>query len=626
MEVRDNAMETPLKTLLNKANQLPLLPGVYIMLDRQGEVIYVGKAKKLKNRVSSYFHGDHLPKVAAMVEKVADFQVIVAASEFEALVLENSLIKRHKPHYNILLKDDKGYPFIRMDRHEAYPRMEISARAEKDGADYYGPFGGRFQSREIIDAISKALLLPDCSRVFPRDIGKERPCLNYHMEKCAGWCLRDASGEDYRGRCDQAVLILEGKSGELVAMLRTEMEQAAEDLRFERAAELRDRIRAIEGLQNHQRVIATAFNDTDAVGFVRGARSCFTVLHFVDGDLAGKDVEMLDEPLEEDDEAVAELVRQYYMTDGSNRPKMILLPCEMEGREELEQLLGEQYGRRVYLEVPKRGERLRLVESAQLNAREEIIRRTTVEQRRNKTLEWLQKALELEAFPHRIEAFDISNLGSMGIVAAMTVFQDGKPRRSAYRKFRIRDLETPDDYASMYQAVTRRFQRYLDGDEKFAPLPDLLLIDGGDVHTATAERALADLGLKVPCFGMVKDDRHRTRALMTADGREIGIAGNQAVFSLIGTIQEETHRSAITYQRHLRNESFASTLDEIEGIGPKRKNDLLQHFRSLRAIREADTETLRTVLPQSAAEAVYRYFHEEASACGSSPASQEEEN
>ena len=466
-------METPLKTLLNKANQLPLLPGVYIMLDRQGEVIYVGKAKKLKNRVSSYFHGDHLPKVTAMVEKVADFQVIVAASEFEALVLENSLIKRHKPHYNILLKDDKGYPFIRMDRREAYPRMEISARAEKDGADYYGPFGGRFQSREIIDAISKALLLPDCSRVFPRDIGKERPCLNYHMEKCAGWCLRDASGEDYRGRCDQAVLILEGKSGELVAMLRTEMEQAAEDLRFERAAELRDRIRAIEGLQNHQRVIATAFNDTDAVGFVRGARSCFTVLHFVDGDLAGKDVEMLDEPLEEDDEAVAELVRQYYMTDGSNRPKTILLPCEMEGREELEQLLGEQYGRRVYLEVPKRGERLRLVESAQLNAREEIIRRTTVEQRRNKTLEWLQKALELEAFPHRIEAFDISNLGSMGIVAAMTVFQDGKPRRSAYRKFRIRDLETPDDYASMYQAVTRRFQRYLDGDEKFAPLPAL---------------------------------------------------------------------------------------------------------------------------------------------------------
>ena len=620
-------MEDTIKALLRKANQLPLLPGVYIMLDEKGEVIYVGKAKKLKNRVSSYFHGDHLPKVAAMVDKVADFQVIVAGSEFEALVLENSLIKRHKPHYNILLKDDKGYPFIRMDRREAYPRLEISSRLEKDGADYYGPFGGRFQSRAIIDAISAALQLPDCSRSFPRDIGKERPCLNYHMEKCAGWCLRDASVEDYRTRCDQAALILEGKSGDLVEMLRKEMEAAAEELRFERAAELRDRIRAIEGLQNHQRVIATAFNDTDAVGFQRGAKSCFTVLHFINGDLAGKDVEMLEEPLEEDEEAVAELVRQYYTASGGSQPKTILLPCNIDGREELEQLIGEVSGRRVHIEVPKRGDRLRLVESAQLNAQEEILRRTTTEQRRSKTLEWLQKALNLEQFPHRIEAFDISNLGSMGIVAAMTVFQDGKPQRSAYRKFRIRNLDTQDDYASMYQAVTRRFQRYLDGDEKFAPLPDLLLIDGGDVHTATAEKALADFGLKVPCFGMVKDDRHRTRALMTSDGREIGISGNQAVFSLIGNIQEETHRSAITYQRHLRNEGFASVLDDIEGIGPKRKNDLLQHFRSLRAIREAGREELEEVLPRNAAEAVYCYFHEEETkTCASSLELPEEEN
>ena len=613
-----------LQTLLKKANQLPLLPGVYIMLDGQGEVIYVGKAKKLKNRVSSYFHGEHLPKVAAMVDKVADFQVIVAGSEFEALVLENSLIKRHKPHYNILLKDDKGYPFIRMDNRQEYPRLEISSRAEKDGADYYGPFGGRYQSREIIDAISKALLLPDCSRSFPRDIGKERPCLNYHMEKCAGWCLRDASAEDYRTRCRQAALILEGKSGELIDSLRQEMEKAAEELRFERAAEIRDRIRAIEGLQNHQRVIATAFNDTDAVGFRRGAKSCFTVLHFVSGDLAGKDVEMMDEPLEEDGEAVAELVRQYYTASGAGQPKTILLPCDIYGAEDLEKLIGEPSGRRVHIEVPKRGERLRLVESAQLNAQEEILRRTTVEQRRSKTLEWLQKALELESFPHRIEAFDISNLGSMGIVAAMTVFQDGKPRKSDYRKFRIRDLEGPDDYASMYQAVSRRFRHYLDGDEKFAPLPDLLLIDGGDVHTATAERALADLGLRVPCFGMVKDDRHRTRALMTADGREIGISGNQAVFSLIGNIQEETHNSAISYQRSLRKEGFASELDKVEGIGPKRKNDLLRRFRSLKAIREASMEELREAVPQNAAEAVYRHFHEEeAEKCESSPASPE---
>ena len=615
-----------LKKLQEKANRLPLLPGVYIMLDECGEVIYVGKAKKLKNRVSSYFHGEHLPKVAAMVEKVADFQVIVAGSEFEALVLENSLIKRHQPHYNILLKDDKGYPFIRMDRREAYPRMEIASRAAKDGADYFGPFGGRSQSREIIDSISKALLLPDCARSFPRDIGKERPCLNYHMEKCAGWCLKGSSDEDYRSRSEQAALILQGKSGELVETLRKEMEAAAEELRFERAAELRDRIRAIEGLQNHQRVIATVFSDTDAVGFRRGAKSCFTVLHFVGGDLAAKDVEMLDEPLEDDSEAVAELVRQYY-TAGGSQPKTILLPCEIEGAEDLEKLIGELSGRRVHIEVPKRGERLRLIESAQLNAQEEILRRTTVEQRRSKTLEWLQKALELESFPHRIEAFDISNLGNMGIVAAMTVFQDGKPLKRDYRKFRIRDLETQDDYASMYQAVTRRFQHYLDGDEKFSPLPDLLLSDGGDVHTATALRALEDLGLWVPCFGMVKDDRHRTRALITADGKEIGISGNQAVFSLIGNIQEETHHSAITYQRSLRKEGFASALEGIEGIGPKRKNDLLQHFRSLRAIREADREELEKVVPKHAADAVYRYYHkEETASCASSQEQPEEES
>ena len=431
-------MQSNLPELQDKAARLPLLPGVYIMLDAHSEVIYVGKAKKLKNRVSSYFHGEHLPKVAAMVEKVADFNVIVAASEFEALVLENSLIKRHKPHYNILLKDDKGYPFIRVDLRQEYPAMSIASRAGKDGARYFGPFGGRSQTRDIINTVSKALLLPDCARKFPRDIGRERPCLNYHMGSCAGWCLKDSSAGDYRARIQQAVLILDGKSGELMDELRGQMEQAAEELRFERAAELRDRLRAIESLAHRQRVISTAFADTDAVGFCRGAKSCFTVLHFVDGDLAGKDVEMMDEPLEEDAEAVSDLVRQYYTARRGGWPKSVLLPVEIEDREELETLLSETAGRRVYLETPKRGERLRLIESAAVNAREEIRRRTTQQQRRSKTLEWLQKALELEAFPTRIEAFDISNLGDTGIVAAMTVHVDGKPLKRDYRKFRSR--------------------------------------------------------------------------------------------------------------------------------------------------------------------------------------------
>ena len=600
-----------LDELREKANHLPLLPGVYIMLDAHNEVIYVGKAKKLKNRVSSYFHGEHLPKVAAMVEKVADFNVIVAASELEALVLENSLIKRHKPHYNILLKDDKGYPFIRLDPRQDYPVMSIASRSARDGAKYYGPFGGRSQTREIINTVCRALLLPDCSRKFPRDIGKDRPCLNYHMGACAGWCLKDSDAADYRARMRQAALILEGKSAELIEELRGEMERAAEELRFEKAAQLRDRMRAIESVSQKQRVIATAFADTDAIGFCRGARSCFTVLHFVGGDLAGKDVEMMDEPLEEDPEAVSELLRQYYTAHRGGWPKNILLPCEIEDREELETLLSETAGRRVYLECPKRGERLRLIESAALNAREEILRRTTQEQRRSKTLEWLQKALELEEFPTRIEAFDISNLGDTGIVAAMTVHVDGKPRRRDYRKFRIRDLTGADDYASMYQAVTRRFQRYLDGDEHFAPLPDLLLIDGGENHAATACRAQEDLGLSVPTFGMVKDDRHRTRALVTPEGREIGIQNNPAVFALVGNIQEETHKAAIEYQRSLRQESYASALDRIDGVGPRRKNELLKAFKSLKAIREASEEQLAQVLPKNTAKAVYEYFHHE---------------
>ena len=599
-----------LDTLLEKANNLPQLPGVYIMLDEKGEVIYVGKAKRLKNRVTSYFRGEHLPKVAAMVDKVRDFNVIVASSEFEALILENSLIKRHKPHYNILLKDDKGYPFIRIDMKSAYPQLSVSRNAPKDGACYYGPFGGRSQTREIIDVIRAALLLPDCTRRFPRDIGRERPCLKYQMGSCAGWCREGMTQEDYHTRIEQAGLILEGKSAELIETLREKMERAAEELHFEQAAALRDRIRAVEALSNKQRVISTAFSDTDAIGFCRGAKSCFTVLHFRGGDMSGKDAEMFDEPVEEDGEAISKLVRQYY-TERGTVPKHILLPIECEDTEELETFLSENSGRKTAIEVPKRGERLRLVESAAVNAREEILRRTTQAQRRSKTLELLQKALDLDVFPSRIEAFDISNLGSTGIVAAMTVHVDGRPLKRDYRKFRIRGLEQPDDYASMYQAVSRRLRHYLDGDEKFAPLPDLMLIDGGMEHAATALRAAQDLGLALPIFGMVKDERHRTRALITPEGREIGIAGNQALFSLVGNIQEETHRSAIEYQRSLRSESYGSTLEKIPGVGKKRREELIAHFKSVKAIREASPEELGAVVPKNTAQAVWEFFRKE---------------
>ncbi len=596
--------------LREKANKLPLKPGVYLMLDKSSEVIYVGKAKALKNRVTSYFRGDHLPKVAAMVDHVADFNVIVVQSEFEALVLENSLIKQHKPKYNILLKDDKGYPFVRLDREAEYPTFKLVNQTARDGASYFGPFGGRSATHEILDTIAKTLRLPTCSRVFPRDIGKARPCLNYHMGTCAGYCLKDASSEEYRQGIDQAVLILEGRTAELTKDLEQRMEQAAEELRFEYAAELRDRLKAVQALQNHQRVIATAYADTDAVGFARGAKCCFTVLHFSNGNLSAKDFSLLEEPLEPDAEALAALVQQYYENRGV-WPRQILLPCELEGQEAIQELLTQKAEHKVSLEVPQRGERRRLMESAVMNAKEEILRATTVQQRGRKTLEWLQRALELPAFPERIEAFDISNLGDTGIVAGMTVFQNGRPLKKDYRRFRMKETETQNDYASMHEAVTRRFQHYLDGDEKFAPLPDLLLIDGGEEHATVALEVLNDMALNVPVFGMVKDDRHRTRALITPDGREIGIQANQAVFALIGTIQEETHRYSIEYQRKLRRDSLTSELDKIPGVGAKRRDELLKSFKSVKAVKAASIEELTEVVGKALAQKIYDYYHAE---------------
>lgn len=601
-------MNEKLPELREKANRLPLLPGVYIMKDARGEVIYVGKAKALKNRVSSYFRGEHLPKVAAMADKVDDFDVIVVSSEFEALVLENSLIKRHKPYYNILLKDDKGYPYIRLDSKSEYPRFTLSNKYQKDGARYFGPFGGRSVSKDIIDTVCKALLLPTCTRKFPRDIGKSRPCLNYHMGACSGWCLEGRTPEKYRAAMEHAALILSGKTKELTDELNQKMLAASEDWKFELAASYRDRIRAIEGLGKRQRVISAVYADTDAVGFYRGAKSCFSVLHFVDGDLAAKDFELMDEPLEDDGEAVSGLIRQYYSQRGA-WPKFILLPTEAEDAAALSQLFTELAGHKVSVETPKRGDRLRLVESAVTNAREEAERAATSAQKALKTLEWLQKTLELPTSPERIEAFDVSNLGSEGIVAAMTVFVHGRPLKRDYRKFKMKEIDGPDDYGSMREAVGRRFQRLMDGDLKFCEVPDLLLIDGGSVHAAAARDTLRELGLELPVYGMVKDDKHRTRALTSPDGAEIGISGNPAVFALIGTIQEETHRFAIEYQRSLRTAKLHSALEDIKGVGEKRKTELMKHFGTIKAIKAASLEELEKAVPKNTAKAVYEHYH-----------------
>ncbi len=596
--------------LKTKALSLPYAPGVYIMRDKTDKVIYVGKAKKLKNRVSQYFQdtASHTPKTRRMVSKIDHFDVIVAQSEFEALVLECSQIKRYMPKYNILLKDDKGYPYLRLDMREDYPKITMVSRIADDGASYFGPYGARWTTKRVMDAIRLTLKLPDCSRQFPRDIGKDRVCLNYHMNQCAGWCQAEKSREEYRQAMEQARLLLQGNYKSVAQQIREQMIAAADALKFELAAQLRDRLNAVESLGQRQLVTALSLADTDVVGYAQTeTKACFAVLHFSGGNLLDKDYEVF--PVPDDAEAaVSSLMKQYYLAHGIV-PKTVLLPFEIEDSELFSELLYQNLGKRVKLRIPQRGDNLRLVELAQKNAAEEARRVTTKEEKTVGSLALLGKMLAMEP-PARIESFDISNISGMDIVASMVVFVDGKPKKSDYKRFRIEGLANQDDYASMHQVIKRRFIHYQAGDKGFDAAPDLLLIDGGVAHANTAVQALEELGLSMPVFGMVKDDRHRTRALVTPSGKEIGIDTQQSVFSLVGTIQEETHRFAITYHRQLRSKRLRySELDNIEGIGPKRKQLLLKTFKSIAALREASLTELERILPKDAAAAVYLHFH-----------------
>ena len=599
--------------LKEKAHALPLKPGVYIMQDAKNEVIYVGKAKALKNRVSQYFAdlASHTEKTRAMVSQIDHFDVIIADSEFEALVLECSLIKRHQPRYNILLKDDKGYPYIRLTVQEAYPKFSLANRPAEDGARYFGPYGSRGATQDIVEAIQSALRLPKCRKKFPRDIGKERPCLYYRMGQCDGYCRPEMDQSRYQENIDQAIRLLEGKYEEVCDDLRAEMEQAAEELRFERAAELRDRIAAMELLGKRQKVVAGSLSDTDVVGFHRGeAKSCFVVLHFVDGDLAAKDMDLIETPVEEaKEDTVSALVKQYYGGRGA-LPKQILLPCDIEDEVPVTRMLSEACGHRVALMTPQRGAKMDLIRLANKNAVEEVERATSREERQSKLMEALGKMLGLPEPPRRIEAYDISNTGDTNIVASMTVFIDGRPLKRDYRHFKLKDMVHADDYGSMEQVLTRRFRRYLDGDEKFGDLPDLLLIDGGENHAKVAVRVLEEVGLSIPVFGMVKDDRHRTRALVDPAGSEIGIQQIPAVFALVGRIQEETHRFAIEFQRLQQSKGVkGSALDQIPGVGEKRRNELLRHFKSIKNIKAASLTALEEAVPKNTARAVYDHFH-----------------
>ncbi len=604
------------QTLLQKARLLPLEPGVYLMLDKSGEVIYVGKAKKLRNRVSSYFidSASHTPKTRMLISKIQSFDVILAASEFEALVLECSLIKRHMPRYNILLKDDKGYPYIRIDMNEPYPSFSVVGRIAQDGAEYFGPYGGRQTTQNAIRTVRSVMKLPDCSRKFPRDIGKERPCINYQMGTCEGWCLPEKTQTQHYQAVLQAAMILDGKYKQLAVQLKDEMQSEADVLHFERAAVLRDRLKAIERLGEKQSVTAGSKADTDAIGFYQGdVRDCFTVLHFVSGNLIDKDFELLEaDPGANAAETLSTLIKQYYLRRGT-APNRVLLPVQISDAELFSQLLRQDLGKTVRFLVPGRGENLKLIKLAEKNAAEEAKRITTQTERVNAALKLLQTILALDKLPNRIEAYDVSNTAGTDIVGGMVVFHNGQPLKRDYRHFLIRDMHDQNDYASMVQMIQRRLERFQSGDRNFSELADLMLIDGGQAHAAAVKKKTAELGLNLHVVGMVKDDRHRTRALVWPDGREVGIAQTQAVFALIGTIQEETHRFAIEYHRKLRGRSMYTTvLQAVPGIGEKRCIALLRTFGSLEAVKQAGISDLEKILPKNTAENLYFYFHPDA--------------
>lgn len=606
-------MDERLERLKKKVLSLPLEPGVYIMLDARGEVIYVGKAKKLKNRVSSYFQESaaHTEKTKRLVSHVHDFNYIVAASEYEALMLECSLIKNHQPKYNILLKDGKGFHYIRVDLREPYPSFSLSPAPLEDGATWFGPYYGKGMANMAKAALRDALKLPDCSRVFPRDIGKGRPCLNFHMGRCIAPCRGEISEDEFRELIREGCDVLRGKGDEVAEKLRVEMEKAAEELQFERAAVLRDRVNAVERLRSRQHVIGGGTADADVFGFYQAARSAISVLRYVDGALVDKEASAIEQSVEGTPEEILDAFLTQYYISRADPPRAVMLPFDVENRENLARMLSERAGRKVEIVVPQRGEKMELMRMAARNAREEAERVTTNRDRTARSLELLKNALGLEEAPARIEAFDVSNMAGKDVVASMVVVENGTPKKSAYRRFKMKTIDGQDDYASMAETITRRYQRLNDGDAKFLPAPDLLLIDGGEEHARVARDAALALGHTPLIYGMVKDGRHRTRALISPDGREVSISGNTQLFGFIGRIQEEAHRFAITYNRELRSKKLGgSVLEKIEGIGEKRRKELLKTFGSVKKISAAGEDELAKVVGPAAAKKIRAFFDE----------------
>ncbi len=603
------------EALLQKANELPLSPGVYIMRGKDGRIIYVGKSRKLKARVSQYFQNSEKgAKTQRMVAQVADFDYFLCASETEALTLENTLIKQHAPKYNIKLKDAKSYPYIKVTA-EPYPRLRFTRTRVADKAQYFGPYSGSSVVNGVLHTLQKTLRLPTCNRVFPRDIGKERPCLYHQLGQCCAPCTGKVSEEEYAQLIHCATQILRGNTAEAIRTERAQMERAAEREEYERAAAHRDRMFALQKLSERQKVLAAPDVSEDIFGFYADDYgAAMSVFYVRGGALVDKRETVFGNDEIVNAEALLSFVLEHYC-GCAEIPSHVLLSFDVEKEdiEPLQALLCETAGRKVHVTRPIRGERRERCLLAVKNAAERLASARRESEKSDDTMVRLASLLALEVVPSRIESYDISNLGSEHKTCGMIVYENGKFQKSAYRTFRIRDVAGTDDYASMREAISRRFAHLSDESGAFSVLPDLILLDGGATHVSEVKRVLSDMGVDVPVFGMVKDDFHKTRALCT-EHEEISIAQDRGVFTAIYRIQEEVHRFAISRMSEAKRSTLrTSSLEKIPGVGRAKAKVLLSHFGGLAAVREADRAALAAApgIGPVLADTVYRYFHKE---------------
>ncbi len=578
--------------------KLPEKPGVYIMKDKEDNILYVGKAVILKNRVRQYFQKNRKSaRIEKMVSQIDHFEYIVVDSEMEALILECNLIKLHRPKYNVLLKDDKMYPYIKITMNENFPTVRIVRKKFQDGAKYYGPYTNAYAVKETVEFLNRVYRLKHCRRIFKE--GKvESPCLNYHIKRCMGPCNGEITREEYMKAIKQVMMILDGKTEEMVKILDTEMKEAAQNLNFERAAELRDKKASIENLAQKQKMDSFHENDMDVIGIVkvldRASIEIFSVRN--SRMLNGQNYIFKDLSLETEEELVENFMKQYYSAD--NVPSKIMLKQTLEDEALIVEWLKTISGKKsIEIRVPKKGEKMRFIEMAEKNAMIALQNKTSAMED-EEILTDLMKLLELDELPKRIESYDISNISGTDMVGGMVVFENAKPKRNEYRRLKIKTVMGQDDPACMREVLSRRLKYLCDPSlqSPYGEKPDLILMDGGISQIRVAKKVIDELGLDIAVFGMVKTDKHRTRAIVNEDGKEYDLSKWPTLFRFVTFLQDEVHETAIEYHRKLRDSRIRkSELDDIVGIGEKRKKALLEQFKSVKRIKEASIEELCAV-------------------------------